>query len=425
MLQSKKNQKTILMKNLYKLIFGALIVISAQTANSQNTWSQKASITATQRGYAVAFTLGKFGYVGCGQYASGGIKDFWRWNQNTNTWSVVAPYPGNGAVGCIAFTVGDTAYVGLGDYGGTEYNDLWAYDSSTNSWRQRASFPGLARYSPFCFTINGIAYVGCGTPGGPPYYDDVWKFDPKVNKWTQLNNYPGGLKTGLITFVLGKTGYVGAGCTDINHLYDDFWKYNPVTDSWTSINPLPMPGGVSGGVGFNIGGIGYAGSGNNTGPSYIYSRDFWSYDTTTGNWTPIETLPGASRTVSVSFTIGFKGYVATGSSDSVGYLTDTWEFANISEGVNEIADSKTSVQLYPNPNNGQFTIQLANSQQPITNSQVEVYNMLGEKVYSNSFNTQHSTFKIDLSGESTGVYLYRVISEAGNVISDGKFIIQK
>ena len=63
-------------------------------------------------------------------------------------------------------------------------------------------------------------------------------------------------------------------------------------------------------------------------------------------------------------------------------------------------------------------------------SVVEVYNMLGEKVYShykitNPDNYRESNYQIDLSSQPNGVYLYRVITETGDLVGEGKLIIQK
>ncbi len=95
-------------------------------------------------------------------------------------------------------------------------------------------------------------------------------------------------------------------------------------------------------------------------------------------------------------------------------------------GINEVAVKKEVVTIFPNPNNGRF--QIAISQQLSANSQIEIYNMLGQEVYSNSYQPRainHQPINIDLSGEPSGVYLYRVITEAGNFVGEGKFIIQK
>jgi hypothetical protein len=93
-------------------------------------------------------------------------------------------------------------------------------------------------------------------------------------------------------------------------------------------------------------------------------------------------------------------------------------------GVNTIQEATQSVKLFPNPNNGKFTIQLANSYKLTANSSLEVYNMLGEKIYSTSFTINYSQFTIDLGPKSAGVYMYRVLTETGDLVSEGKFVIE-
>lgn len=90
--------------------------------------------------------------------------------------------------------------------------------------------------------------------------------------------------------------------------------------------------------------------------------------------------------------------------------------------TNEIPSRKNSIILYPNPNNGEFTLQ-ANSQQPLADSYVEVYNMLGEKVYSTSYQPLANNYQLSLSNQPNGIYLYRVISENGALMGEGKFVI--
>jgi len=96
------------------------------------------------------------------------------------------------------------------------------------------------------------------------------------------------------------------------------------------------------------------------------------------------------------------------------------EVDSLTTSLNKISNIKTP-SLFPNPNNGQFTIQLSGIS---SQSSVEIYNVLGEKVFSRS-NINYSTLKIDLSGQPNGVYLYRVMNENGNVVSNGKFVIEK
>jgi len=98
-------------------------------------------------------------------------------------------------------------------------------------------------------------------------------------------------------------------------------------------------------------------------------------------------------------------------------------YVSLCTGIAEIG-LNNSIVLYPNPNNGKFNLTISNSQLGITN-QVEVYNMLGEKVYTKQVTIDNSQFTIDLSNNSSGIYLYRVLTETGDFVAGGKFIISK
>ena len=101
-----------------------------------------------------------------------------------------------------------------------------------------------------------------------------------------------------------------------------------------------------------------------------------------------------------------------------------WEPCPSTEGIDPINNSTASINLFPNPNNGAFSIGISSNEQGINKIQIEVYNMLGEKVYSNSHTINYSPFTINLS-QPNGVYLYRVLDENGISLGNGKFIIQK
>ncbi len=78
------------------------------------------------------------------------------------------------------------------------------------------------------------------------------------------------------------------------------------------------------------------------------------------------------------------------------------------------------MKVYPNPSNGKFTIQLS-----VVSCQcsVEVYNVLGERVLNK--NLIGTTNEINLSKQPAGVYIYKIHSLSGEVLSTGKFVIQK
>ena len=81
------------------------------------------------------------------------------------------------------------------------------------------------------------------------------------------------------------------------------------------------------------------------------------------------------------------------------------------------------VKIYPNPNNGWFTVVIA-SETKQSSVTMEIYNVMGEHIYSQS-NIQNSQFNIDLSSQPAGVYFYRAITESGILIGEGKILVQK
>ncbi|MGP8214215.1 MAG: T9SS type A sorting domain-containing protein [Bacteroidia bacterium] len=96
-----------------------------------------------------------------------------------------------------------------------------------------------------------------------------------------------------------------------------------------------------------------------------------------------------------------------------------WNSCDNLQGINEIVSNDMRLNLYPNPNNGIFTISLQNiNEEP----RINIYNMLGQSIYNNKIN--HTNTTLNLSGQPTGIYLYRVVSEKGENIGSGKVIIE-
>lgn len=92
-------------------------------------------------------------------------------------------------------------------------------------------------------------------------------------------------------------------------------------------------------------------------------------------------------------------------------------------GVNEVASIYDNVKVYPNPNNGTFTVSYTNSQFPSEAQTIEVYNVLGKNIYTARLNAANT--QIDLSNAAAGVYLYKVIDQTGALVGEGKLVIQK
>ncbi|MGD0709643.1 MAG: SBBP repeat-containing protein [Bacteroidales bacterium] len=69
--------------------------------------------------------------------------------------------------------------------------------------------------------------------------------------------------------------------------------------------------------------------------------------------------------------------------------------------------------IYPNPNNGKFQVSVI--QYPA--SSIEIFNVLGEKVYSSPVTDNYSPFTINIADRPSGVYVVEVKTEKGVVVS--------
>lgn len=84
-------------------------------------------------------------------------------------------------------------------------------------------------------------------------------------------------------------------------------------------------------------------------------------------------------------------------------------------GVNTPQEVNPSLQIYPNPSTGIFTLV---SGSPVAD--IKVYNVLGELIFTEK--TDATTFTIDLTGNPAGVYFYQV--SGGEGVRAGKLVVE-
>jgi trimeric autotransporter adhesin len=94
----------------------------------------------------------------------------------------------------------------------------------------------------------------------------------------------------------------------------------------------------------------------------------------------------------------------------------------ITTGVQNDNSPVADITLYPNPNSGVFTISVTNTE--LTISDFEVYNVLGEKIYSSPQQRTLSpgNYQINMSNQPNGIYIYRAIDKNGKMIGTGRFV---
>jgi len=81
-----------------------------------------------------------------------------------------------------------------------------------------------------------------------------------------------------------------------------------------------------------------------------------------------------------------------------------------------------SVNVFPNPNNGQFTVVCKRAIMAGNQPVIEIYNDLGQKIY--SANLEDGNNLINIGKQAKGVYLYKVTSSGNNLVNPGKFVIE-
>lgn len=130
--------------------------------------------------------------------------------------------------------------------------------------------------------------------------------------------------------------------------------------------------------------------------------------------------PGGQTTDSIFNQCG--GSYCSIITDNNGCVDTACVTVNMTTGIVNNSSPSSGIVIYPNPSKGIFTMQWS-----VVRGQwsVEVYNVLGQQVFSNYQITKLSNYQIDLSAQPNGIYLYKAESESGNVIDSGKLVIEK
>ena len=79
--------------------------------------------------------------------------------------------------------------------------------------------------------------------------------------------------------------------------------------------------------------------------------------------------------------------------------------------------SISDISVYPNPSSGKFTLQSA-----IGIYEIEIYNVLGERIYTTTNLSQSSSNEIDLSYAPKGIYFVKIYD--GSRVYNKKVVVQ-
>jgi N-acetylneuraminic acid mutarotase len=294
---------------------------------SMGNWTRMSDFDGLPRCDAVAFSIGKMGYVGTGYDGDDRLKDFWEYNTEKDYWVQKADFPGVARNGAVAFTVGSMGYVGTGYDGDNKLKDFYQFDPATNKWTQKDDFPGTARYGATGFGLDVKGYLGAGFDDN--YLKDFFEYDPSNNTWTKIVSIGGQKRRDATSFVINNKGYVVSGLDNGSYL-TDLYMYDPAKGEWTKMRAISDVSDDSydddytniariSATAFTVNGKAYF----TLGSSSSLLNTLWEYNPTTDLWKELTAFEGTIRTEAVGFGVGNYGYVATGRSNSY-YLEDIW-----------------------------------------------------------------------------------------------------
>lgn len=384
------------------------------------------------------YVAGQFQNIG-GLTAANGIA---KWNGSS--WSKVGG--GFGSMSTYIYTMAvynGNLYVGgtFDSAGGKPITNIAMWNGST--WSSVGG--GVGHFDEFgnsdvyaLATYNGNLYAG-GTfdsAGGKPMSNlAMWN----GSTWSSVG---GGIQKG--TFNIGVTTFtysVYALCELNGYLYVgglfDSTSTIPAINiaawngsSWSNLGTGLYGGAEKGDYGtyalYGINNLLYAGGAfDSAGGNCVNSIAVWNGSSWASVGSGVSGNPYSNFPSVLGFGVYNNNLYVAGQFDSAGgaftgYLAEWPGPLSIHNLNNEI-----QVNIYPNPSHGMFTIQ------PSTISQqgnvVEVYNMLGEKVYDavlNQTSSKRDSYTINLSGNPSGIYLYRIITKKGELAASGKLIIE-
>jgi len=402
-------------------------------------------------------------------------------NTVSNVYTDLLDFNGtNGANPAGSLILSGRMLYGMTSYGLSSAGNIFSIDTNGNNYKDLFDFSGgLNGANPYgSLTLSGGKLYGMTRDGGRFETGNIFSIDTNGNGYKELNSfqdyrsddgqYPFGsliLSGDVLYGMTYRGGAVYAGIIfsidTSGHNYRDMLDFDGNTNSVNPYGSLIVSGNKLYGTTTN-GGVGYGcifsvdtnGSryknlfqfngtnGANPEGSLILSNGIlcgmtskggahdsgciFSIDTNGNGYTDLFDFNGSNGTnPEADLTLSgntFYGMTNGGGSNNNGVI---FSLKVTGLGINNLTANPTSINVYPNPSNGEFTIQ-AKSEELRGNSMVEVYNVLGEKVYDATLQPQTPEGAlINISNQPNGIYLYRLVGSSGELIGEGKVIIQK
>jgi uncharacterized repeat protein (TIGR03803 family) len=315
-----------------------------------------------------------------------------QYNYNTQTFTVVQNLPDSSWPGdCTLMQAGDGNLYGMTTSNGANFSGtLFQYDYKNNIYTKKKDMP----YGAWPF---GSALVEAsdsnlyGRTASDGYYNNgtIFQYNYRKDTFIVMKNFPTAARNPYSDNELMQASdgnLYGLTYGDGTHRGGTLFQYNYTTNTYKVMVNLPTNA-------WPWGGLMQASDGN----LYGFTQKDGAYgDGTLFQYNPVTD----SFTVKVNF---------DGTNGAFPVHSKPVEVPDKPSGIKKLSSSSGNISIYPNPADGHFTLNIPKEETAI----VEIYNMLGAKVYSTTGRQIPASSKIDISAQAAGVYLLTVQDDTG------------
>ncbi len=314
----------------------------------------------------------------------------------TTTWDQPYPYnamcPHTSLTGCVATAMAQIMkYWNYPNFG----KSSWCYQDYTSYGYQE-------NYGQLCAYFDTSNYVWTSMPNSVT----------TANKEVAKLMYDCGVSVDMDYSPSGSAALVIGGNPSAEYSYPTYFKYNPstikgalmtsyTTPGWNTLIETELNNGRP---------VQYQGTDGTLNEGHSWVCDGYNGSTLHMNW-------GWS-----GFDDGYYSATALAPAGSgYDFNKDIGALVGIEPDPTAIAtvNNEVSINVYPNPSHGEFTFEIPTD---LKNSQITIYNMLGQEVTGGKANGGSNN--INIGNQPKGVYLYRLVNENGVSVSTGRLVVE-